>query len=83
MQRCREMKVIEQEIMVTGDSKIFEAKFAPACPEALESIEPSELCGATTLYSWVSRVKTPLCYFFCGLLNGLLLFVMQSPFLAS
>lgn len=32
------MKVIEQEIMVTGDSKIFEAKFAPACPEAPESL---------------------------------------------
>lgn len=77
------MKVIEQEIMVTGDSNIFEAKFAPACPGGTGVHRTLRALWGHHLYSWVSRVKTPLCYFFCGLLNGLLLFVRSLPFLAS
>lgn len=56
------MKIIEQEIMVTGDSNIFEANLPLPVLRHWSAIEPSELCEATTLYSWVSRVKTPLCY---------------------
>ena len=64
--------------------KIFWSKICPHLSWGTTvSLEPLQLWGATTLYSWVNRVETPLCYFFCGRFNGLHLLVMQSPFLDS